>query len=405
MVAARHVACVLCVVTIVTTYAALKPIVREGIDKNASSLLDPHYWQSVEQASGTVSAYPVSVMIHAGFRPACSPDVSLHNISLSSLIYSFVDQWNQNNATAGLNGSSMLVFWSLDVQSFETHENTLLLEISNLQSLSLSFRLRYPWIEFRFVLSSGIAAGYRRVLEHCNSSKWCRYVFLLEEDWYIEHSRILAPISDLVTVLDENLFMNCVRFNQHPNNLKNEQWDGPCLMGDTRVRGTVPFMMGAGFSNNPHISRARNMALLLEDIFDPNQVADRGLEHLSFKGRTHTPGGLYAMCAILAYDCLDQPLFFSDDFNCHWRQYNNTEADVFDRRKDWMNTFVRSDNDCVNEAGQAPMFDHCGLYMYGEWDDSPRVFHLNGKTFSPSAFWQDPKSPFTSEKIPYFSLT
>lgn len=405
MVAARRYGYILCVVVIVVTYAATVPSVREDTGKNASSLRDQHYWQLIEQAPDLASAYPVTVMIHAGFRPASSPDVSLHNISLSSLIYSFVDQWNQNNASAGLNGSSLLVFWSLDVQSFETHEHSLLLEVSNLQSLSLSFRLRHPWMEFRFVFSSGIAASYRRVLNHCNLSAWCRYVFLVEEDWFIEHDRILAPISDLVAVLDGHLFMNYVRFNQHPNNLDSEQWDGPCLMRDPRVQGKVPFMMGAGFSNNPHVSRASNMALLVDDIFDPNQVADRGLEHFSFTGRTHVPGGLYAMCALLAYDCMDQPLFLSDDFSCQWRQYNSTEADVFERRRDWMNTFVRNKTDCFNEAGQQPNFDHCGLYMYGDWDDSPRIFHLNGKTFTPSTFWQHPKSPFTSQILPYFTAT
>ena len=367
-------------------------------------LLQSSYWQSVTSAPDMASGYPLSVVVHAGFRPQLSPDVSLHNISLSSFLYAFIGQWNFSNTPDNLRNNSMLIWWSLDVQSFELHADVLAVQVQNLQALSVSFRQLYPFLEFRFVFAAGIASTYRKTLRQCDSLAWCRYTLLLEEDWLFEHSGILAPISDLIATLDRHSFMTSVRFNSHSNNCELQPWDAPCLVRDARVSGDVQFLKGASFSNNPHISRASTMVLLLEDIYDFNSVADQGLEHGSFKDRQHSAAGLYSMCAILTYDCIEKPLFLSGECDCNWRQFNNTEADVFDRKQYWMTSFTRSEEDCLNDAGQRPEYDHCGLYMYGGWDDSPRISHLNGKVFISTTFWQDPRSPLTADKLPYFGM-
>lgn len=345
--------------------------------------------------------YPLSVMVHAGFRPSSSPDVSLHNISLSSFLHAFVGKWDTNGVFGAFENNSMLVTWSLDVQSFELHAHVLALQVRNLQRLSLAFRQTYPFLEFRFIFSAGIASAYRKALRQCDSLAWCRYILLLEEDWIFEHSTILAPVSDLVATLDQYTFMSFVRFNKHKNNA-DDPWDAPCLMRDTRIASSVPFLQGAGFSNNPHVARASAMSLLLEEVYDYDSVADQGLEHGSFKGRHRTSAGLYTMCAILTYDCVDKPLFLSGECDCDWRQFNDTEADVFERRPVWTSSFTKTQEDCINDVGQRPQYDHCGLYIYGGWDDSPRISHLNGDTFIPKDFWQNPRSPLSSERLPYF---
>lgn len=348
-----------------------------------------------------LSGYPLSVMVHAGFRPSSSPDVSLHNISLSSFLHAFVGQWDTNAAFDAFDNKSMLVTWSLDVQSFELHAQMLALQVRNLQRLSLGFRQIYPFLEFRFIFSAGIASSYRRALRQCDSLAWCRYLLLLEEDWIFEHSQILAPVSDLVSTLDEHTFMSFVRFNKDRNNGGN-LWDVPCLMTDTRISSSVPFLKGAGFSNNPHVARASTMSLLLEEVYDFRSMADQGLEHGSLKGRHHTSAGLYTLCAMLTYDCAEKPLFLSGECDCDWRQFNNTEADVFERRQDWLSSFTKTEEDCINDVGQRPQYDHCGLYIYGGWDDGPRIAHLDGDTFVPEVFWRNPRSPLSSEKLPYF---
>ena len=135
------------------------------------------YWQTVASASDMTAGYPLSVVVHSGFRPQSSPDVSLHNISLSSFLHAFVGQWDQSDRelSGALMNNSMLVTWSLDVQSFELHPRMLALQIRNLQRLSLGFRKVQPYLEFRFLFSVGIASSYRKALRQCDSLAWCRY--------------------------------------------------------------------------------------------------------------------------------------------------------------------------------------------------------------------------------------
>ncbi len=356
-------------------------------------------WSSQTSVSANSSTIPLILLIHAGFRQASSPDVSLHNISLSSFLYSFNDQWKlPPHANADLQ-----VYWSLDVQSFEPYPDALMQQVHNLQQLSLSFQKSHPFLQFHFLYDSGVASAYRRAVNLCESAWWCRYVFLLEEDWLFEHTTIVTPLADLIEILDQHTFMNYVRFNKFSNNFDGTIWDAPCLIRDLRILSETPFLKGAGFSNNPHIARASSMQILVEEVFDHDQISSEGLEHGSMKNRNNSPAAIYAMCAILSYDCIGETLFLEDQSSCDWRKHHDIEADVFERQQEWVATFARKGDDCYDSRDRRPSYDQCGLYVYGDWNDRQRISHLNGRSFSPATFWAEPRSLLTNDKLPYYT--
>lgn len=372
--------------------AGAKPVV---------GVYDEEYWSSMPPISELPSQYPVMLVVHTGYRPASSPDVSLHNITLTSFVYSFLLQWQSLPTVQQelLKNQSIIVYFSLDVQSFEARTDKLDLQLQNLRRLTLSFTEQMPFLSFRFMFGSGLASTYRRVLAQCDDLSWCHYVVLLEEDWLFEHSNIPVSLWDLVQALDENTFVNYVRFSQFFNNFTHNNWDAPCLVKDMRIQGHIALLKGAGFSNNPHICRAAAMRTLFEVVYDHNQLGSEGVEHDYFH-RGSSAASLYALCSSLSYDCRARIPFYSNTSVCDTDVWKN--RDVFIRQEQWMAEYTRDGTECLNSSGHSPNYDHCGLYVLGEWNDLPRVSHLNGKSFTPTAFWETPISHMTQERLPYY---
>ena len=370
--------------------------------KSVIGVYDEEYWSSLPPIADLLPQYPVMLVVHTGYRPASSPDVSLHNITLTSFVYSFLIQWQSLPTVQRelLKNQSIVVYFSLDVQSFEGRTDKLDLQLQNLRHLILSFADQIPFLSFRFMFGSGLASTYHRVLAQCDDLSWCRYVILLEEDWLFEHSNIHISLWDLVQVLDENMFMNYVRFSQFFNNFTHNNWDAPCLVRDVRIQGNTAFLKGAGFSNNPHICRAAAMRKVYDVVYDYNQLGSEGVEHDYFH-RASSAASLYALCSSLSYDCRTQIPFHSNTSVCNTDVWK--DRDVFVRQEQWIAEFTRDATECHDDSGYSPNYDHCGLYVLGDWNDLPRVSHLNGKVFTPTGFWGNPISYMTQERLPYYT--
>ena len=265
----------------------------------------------------------------------------------------------------------MLVYWSMDVQSFEAQSGTLNSQVHNLKRLGLSLAQRYPFLQFRFMFGSGISSTFRRSLKMCDESVWCQYVVFLEDDWLFEHTCVQQSLTEIMQILDTHTFMNYLRFN---GAISRDNWDSPCLVSEERVTGATKFLKGAGFSNNPHVSRASVMRKLFDVVYDHDQFGSEGVEH--DYGNLHGAAFLHALCSTLAVECRSEVPFHISSSDCDsldWRT-----GSIWTKKEKWRNEFINNGTDCVTEQGESPVYDHCGLYLFSDEADCPRASHLDG---------------------------
>jgi len=58
---------------------------------------------------------------------------------------------------------------------------------------------------------------------------------------------------------------------------------------------------------------------------------------------------------------------------------------------------------CQNDQGRSPRYDHCGLYIYGEFPGPQTTSHLqgDGRLFDSTLFWSHPTSTMSDTPLPY----
>ena len=344
---------------------------------------------AADEKDAANTRFPATLVIHGGYRPTMAADVTMYRLAVTSCLYSFFGQFDKTPREA-LEAS----IW-VDASSYEGHINVLEGVLHNLQELVQEINDDYVWVKFSIHFSRGIAETYHRSLRLCEEKPWCSYVMFVEDDWMFHHPNIKHSAMELVNIMNSNDMVNYIRFNKRTIN--GILFDSPCVVQDGRL--PIPLTHTAGFSNNAHLCRVSAIQKLFDITHDARQAAnDWGLECHEDMGKM----GMFALCHNLVYACPAQRPFVQDPGVCDYKKYvqNHGCADT-----NWATETFKQMNatSCTNDDGREPRYDHCGLYIYGEYQGAQTTAHLqgDGKTFDADAFWANPTSFVDNSPLPY----
>ena len=334
--------------------------------------------------------FPTALVIHGGYRPTMGTDTTLYKLSITSYLYSFYGQFDQTPREA------LEAYIWVDASSYEGNIDILEGVLHNLQDLMEEINEEYTWVRFSLRFSRGIAETYHRSLRFCEEESWCSYLMFVEDDWMFEYSNIKHTAMELLDVMQNNDMVNYIRFNKRE--IIGILFDSPCVVQDTRL--PIPLTHTAGFSNNAHLCRAASIQKLFDVTHDARQAANNwGLEC----DQDMSKMGMFALCHNLVYACPSVRPYVQDPAVCDYRKYvqNHGCADT-----NWATETFKQVNatSCQNDQGREPRFDHCGLYIYGEFHGPQSASHLEGegRTFDSTAFWAHPTSALSDKLLPYW---
>ncbi len=337
--------------------------------------------------------YPIALVIHGGYRPTMGTDITLYKLAITSYLYSFFCQFDKTPREA------LEAYIWVDASSYEEHVDVLEGVLHNLQNLIEEVNEDYTWVRFSLRFSRGIAETYHRSLRMCEEKGWCSYLMFVEDDWMFEYSNIKHSAMELLDLMQNHDWVNYIRFNKRQIN--GILFDSPCVVQDNRL--PMPLTHTAGFSNNAHLCRAQAVQKLFDITHDARQAANNwGLECHEDMGKM----GMFALCHNLVYACPAAVPFVQDPAVCNYAKYVQNHGCA---ETNWATETFKQVNEasCQNEQGREPRYDHCGLYIYGEYHGPQTASHLegDGKTFDAALFWAHPTSAMNGEPLPYIEAS
>lgn len=333
--------------------------------------------------------FPVTLVVHSVYRATLGTDITLCKLAITSYLYAFFGQFDKTPREA------LEAYIWVDASSYEDHVDILEGVLHNLQRLIEEVSRDYYWVRFSLRFSRGIAETYHRSLKTCEEESWCSYLMFVEDDWMFEYTNIKHSAMELLALFQGHDWINYIRFNKRITT--GILFDSPCVVQDTHV--PIPLTHTAGFSNNAHLCRVSAVQKLFDITHDARQAANNwGLECHQDMSKM----GMFALCHNLVYACPADVPFVQNPAVCDYREYvqNHGCADT-----NWATETFQQVNatSCQNDQGRSPRYDHCGLYIYGEFQGPQTTSHLqsDGRMFDSTLFWSHPTSALSDTPLPY----
>lgn len=193
---------------------------------------------------------------------------------------------------------------------------------------------------FRWVENNQVhQTAFRDFTRECHESDNCRFTVFLEDDWlFVERftKELNLTLPFITSLMDHHPSVKMLRFNKNWNWAIN--WDLPCIYCNETYDG-LPVCATTCMSNNPAVFNASWYTWLTKQGVSGEDQGTR-----------------YCKRKVFGVDSV---------------MYGNRSA-------------PQNDQEC-----QSPTWDQCGVYLAGPRSHGRTIFHINGKTFDPSAFWKN----------------
>ena len=113
--------------------------------------------------------FPVSLVVHAGFRENLGGDATLSLWAASGLLDSFFTQFGGHGCDP-----VHLTFW-LDALSYDGHTAELLAMLDSLADAADQLQRQYAFTHISTRFGYGMAHTYKQASQACLDAPWCRY--------------------------------------------------------------------------------------------------------------------------------------------------------------------------------------------------------------------------------------